>query len=96
MCSVFEDKYKNCKSLIVTFVDVVLGKRLFDEPELIVIKVSEEFVRIVQVFGTPPTRQDAEGLKEGAAMRFSHVYICKEAPFAVGIDEGVTKKEIVL
>lgn len=83
MYSVFEDKNLNCKSLIVTVVAVDCGKRLFDEPELIVIKVIVSFVNKEQLLLTPPTKHDTEGLNDEAAIKFSHVYIFKDDPISV-------------
>ncbi len=70
MYSLFEDKNLNCKSLIVTVVAVLWGKRLFDEPELIAIKVIVSLVSNVQLLLTPPTKQETEGLNDGAFIKF--------------------------
>lgn len=73
MNSVFEDTYLNCKSLITTDVATLMGNRLFDEPELIVIKVVVSFVVSEQVLLTPATKHETALLKDDALMRFSHV-----------------------
>ena len=55
---------------MVTVVTVLWGKRLFDEPELIVIKVIVSLVYNVQLLLTPPTKQETEGLNDGAFIKF--------------------------
>jgi len=95
MYSVFDDKNLNCKSLIVTVVDNPWTKRLFDEPELIVIKVIVSLVTNVQAVFTPPTTQDDDGSNAEALIKFSQVYIFKDDPICVAY-VGVTTKVMLL
>ena len=50
-----------------------MRNKLFDVPELIVIKVIVSFVVIVQVLLTPPIVHDVAPFQDTAFIKFSHV-----------------------
>ncbi len=62
---------------------------MFDEPELIVIKLIVSFVSTEQLLLTPFTKHDTAELNDADFIKFSQVYILREEPISVA-NEGVT------